>query len=72
MTIDVTIKQRPGLKDYNINWSGSSDEAHKIWDECEVLASNQGLDAITVAEASIQSLYKPWLFRNIRKQQEES
>jgi hypothetical protein len=53
--INITIK-RPG-GDFGFIWECSSDEAQKLWDECETMAAQQGRNAHTVAAAAIQSLY---------------
>ena len=56
MPINVTIKC-PG-SDFGFIWECNSDEAHELWDECETMADQQGVDASGVAGAVIQSLYK--------------
>ena len=56
MPINVTIKC-PG-SDFGFTWECNSDEAHELWDECETMADQQGVDASGVAGAVIQSLYK--------------
>jgi hypothetical protein len=56
MPINVTIKC-PG-SDFGFIGKGSSDEAHELWDDCETMADQQGVDASGAAGAVIQILYK--------------
>jgi hypothetical protein len=58
MPINVSIKTRPGRKDYAFTWVATSDEARSLWDRCEEMATEQGHEAHEIASGVIQQFYK--------------
>ena len=55
MPINVSIKTRPGRKDYAFTWVATSDEARSLWDRCEEMATEQGHEAHEIASGVINS-----------------